>query len=474
MALLKRFDPPAFLADLDNVKGGRQAWDEFMNLCFEWTIDAERKSVPDNGNKPGVVQFFNPRKFNATTTLLEQPIVWNAFPKTLLLKFGRDRALIEADSLWPFYPYDGFDKGYDSAVPGAAAKAPHDTTAWTRPCDEYCEWRVQRDPQSGAIRRVIFTSEPPEYWTALFGGELVLNASTRYRFKGNPKVATKLYRELTGQPVQVDDLRVKASFAGYKKGDYNPYNKWNTTHGIVHLCCPPNSISAEVRLGGDATVLYKRADGIPVTSPDELICCANYGGLNRNSDPTIGATVNALARLGAMITLVNPVGLYMDDIDTSGWWLPDGISPNDCFRIVRGEPGRIERLVVEVPPKTGRTVSDLLIGGVPVRYGGQIAECITVKLVGGACDIGKVTNAMAPCRSRGCVLPNDARFLLPVPTRDPIPLGLEAAFGSQDEIHNEASKLPATSAHARDTAARSHVSHGRLTHAIPMIGGGIT
>ena len=58
--------------------------------------------------------------------------------------------------------------------------------------------------------------------------------------------------------------------------------------------------------------------------PEALISYAGYGGPNRNSDPTIGASVNALARLGVPVTLRNPVGLYMDHIDLSGWQTPDG------------------------------------------------------------------------------------------------------------------------------------------------------
>jgi hypothetical protein len=394
------------------------------------TIEAEKKAVPKAGGKDGVVQYFNPRTFDRKSTLVEQPIVWNAFPKTLLVRYGRERAMVEADSLWPFFPFNGFPNAYDSAIPGAAALLAA-STAFTRPLDEYCEWRVERHPATGRIRRITFTSEPPEYWTAIFGGEIVLDSvnNISYRFDGDPKFATELYRQLTGQPVEINDLRVDNPFAGFRRGDYNPYNKWNTTHGIVHLCCPPNSIAAEIQLGGDATVLYGRTDGTPVTSPDELICCARYGGVNRNSDPTIGATVNALARLGAMITLVNPIGLYMDDIDTSGWSLPDGILPADCLRIARGEPGRIERLVIEVPPETGRTLGDLLIGGEPLRYGGQIAECITVKLVGGACDLKSVNNGMARCVGQACVVPSDARALVPASVSDPIPLGLKPVFG---------------------------------------------
>jgi len=39
-------------------------------------------------------------------------------------------------------------------------------------------------------------------------------------------------------------------------------------------------------------------------------------------------------------------------------------------------------MVVEVPSSRKFSVSDIRIAGEPIRYGGQIAECITVKLVG--------------------------------------------------------------------------------------------
>ena len=49
-----------------------------------------------------------------------------------------------------------------------------------------------------------------------------------------------------------------------------------------------------------------------------------YGGPNRCSDPTIGASVNELAALGYAITLRNPVGLYMGDLNMTGWAGPGG------------------------------------------------------------------------------------------------------------------------------------------------------
>src|SRR5207248_248006 len=151
--------------------------------------------------------------------------------------------------------------------------------------------------------------------------------------------------------------------------------------GIVHLNSPPNSLVAEIQLGGDATVLRLDPQGRLLVEPDALIAYAGYGGANRNSDPTIGAAVNALARLGAYVTLRNPVGLYMDHIDLSGWQAPDGRDISDCVRMVRGVPGMIERLVVEVPSERKFTVGELTIAGMPIHCGGQVAECITVKLI---------------------------------------------------------------------------------------------
>jgi hypothetical protein len=175
--------------------------------------------------------------------------------------------------------------------------------------------------------------------------------------------------------------------------------------------------------------LRKKPDGKPVARPGELICCSAYGGSDRNSDPTIGSSVNALARLGAMITLPNPVGLYMDHIDLSGWSAPDASDVSEYVRIVRGRPGMIERLLVEVPAERGFTVSDLAIGGERIRYGGQIAECITVKLVGSAAALGSTQNAPIPCVGRCCVDPAHASQLNRTQDLDaPIPPGEVAAF----------------------------------------------
>ena len=89
----------------------------------------------------------------------------------------------------------------------------------------------------------------------------------------------------------------------------------------------------------------------------------------------------------------------------------------------------IERLVIEVPRNRRLTVSDITIGGEPIQYGGQIAECVTVKLTGIA-NLPKqpVRNDPVQCSGRCFFKRSDPHaFLIPgVPQR-----GLVEAFSSQ-------------------------------------------
>lgn len=60
MALLTRFDPPAFMSDLDMIPRGRAEWHEFMNTVFNWAIGTEQPVVkPGAGSAAATVQFFN-------------------------------------------------------------------------------------------------------------------------------------------------------------------------------------------------------------------------------------------------------------------------------------------------------------------------------------------------------------------------------------------------------------------------------
>lgn len=436
-----RYDPPGYMSDFDRIPGQRGAWHNFVSASFDVAIGAERMVFDTAGAPKNVVQYYNAARHVPDGPIVQQAITWNAFPKELIRMYGRDRALIEADRVVP--------------IPAPSTQQ----SLYNRDAlDEYCEWHVVRDPDTQKIVKVTFTSEPVEYWQAMFGGSIPVDGSRRsIAFRGSRRLVLQRYRELVSPDVRLADLiaqtNLQTPYGLIRAGEYNPFNKWNTTHGVVHLTSRPNTLGAEIRLGADATVLYRNARGRVLTEPEPLICCANFGGADRNSDPTIGATVNALARTGAMITLANPVGLYMDHIDLAGWSAPPGVDVRDCVRIVRGRPRMIERLIVEVPKHTGYTVGDIRIGGEPIRYGGHIAECITVKLVGAAAPFADVKNRPLRCANRCCVDP-----LYPTELGTPVPMGTPAPAGTVDAFVSEGGLDPAgksaRKAHSRATPMR--------------------
>ena len=450
MALLEAYDPPARMTDFDQIPGQRQKWHEFVLEAFDSSITAEIAVLrPHVRSGPIRSQFYSAVRFDPGPTI-DQAVVWNAFPKELLRRYGRARALVEADRLWPMSAYN-IDWRYVPDVPSytGAAKDTLPDTIFYRPTVEYCEWHVDRDPSSGRIRRVSFTSEPPEYWQAMWGGKL---DGSKVEFPGSKDLVLELYRRYVSPSVEFADLQVQrplnSPFGNLKPGDYNPHNKWNTTHGIMHLSAPPNALTAEIKLGADATQLYKDKRGRAVVNPDALIAGTGMGGPNRNSDPTIAATVNALARQGAMITIANPVGLYMDHIDLAGWEAPGGLSPTNCVKVVRGQQRFIERLVVEMPDPS-RDVSDLRIGGVPVTFGGQIAECITVKLVGSAGALHTMSNPALPMPGVGYVDPANAREIY-AGRRSGVPGNAVPAFTYESgELADRPSPVAASTARPR-------------------------
>ena len=98
--------------------------------------------------------------------------------------------------------------------------------------EEYCEWHVTRDPDTGRIRRVTFTSEPPEFWQALFGvvpgdGDAIADMT----FPGDKELLLRRYRDWVSPDVQPEDLvaakdiKDATGFTWIKKGQYNFYNK---------------------------------------------------------------------------------------------------------------------------------------------------------------------------------------------------------------------------------------------------------
>jgi hypothetical protein len=426
--MLTAYDPPAYMTDFNMIPGQLACWSRAVSGWFDESIALQNAVL-----RGQPCQYYNQLTTPTVGPVLAQEIVWNAFSGTLRKRWGRTRALAMSEQLVPLTErIDG---------PGFYHVGGQWADLHYRPQDEYCEWRLTRDPDGG-IRRVTFTSEPPEYWQAMHGDTLPnLDGRPTYPTVGDPDLLVELYREYVSPEVVYEDLICAEDLVDYSaadpprvvyaKGTYNPYNRWNTRDGIMHLSQPNNTLHEEIRLGADASILRspKGSGGRRISDPDALICCANYGGANRCSDPTIGASVNDLAALGFAITLRNPVGLYIDNLDVTGWATPDGkpVDPS-WFQILRGSPGLVERAVFEVPDRLGFRVSDLTIGGEPITVGGQLAERITVKLVGLASERGKYHNTPAPCDFGCCADPANPMFVYYRPAGTPCPPGRVPAF----------------------------------------------
>ncbi|HEY7075814.1 MAG TPA: hypothetical protein VH418_10605 [Solirubrobacteraceae bacterium] len=365
MAAVK-FHPPANLSDMDGIAHAAQAWDLTMRTMFR---EGVRRVTGVVGR--GHSQFFDYLDHPPHGALQEATVTWNGFPKTLYVHHTEEQALAQAEMLAQFQDDSGRVVSF-------------------RQQDEYLEWYATHDA-GGRITAVDFTCEGPEYWMALAHGypASVQPGRSAPPAHGSLDLVLALYRQHVSPDVQLADLLVD--------GVYDPYNAWNTVRGAMHLTHPSNNLTAEVFLAADATVI-RESHGQVLEDDDDLIRCAQYGEPTRASDPAIGGRVNALARAGALVSLRDPVGLYIDGLDDTGWTKPDGSPVGDYWTIVRGEQDAVVRARYEVPAAEGFAVGDIRIGGEPIRYAGQIAEHITMKLTGVAAELGQ--HAAAPV---GCV-----------------------------------------------------------------------
>lgn len=336
MTKLDAYAPPGNLDDLDDF--GRKAWNAFISDTVDTSISGpDPHEVLHNSPRP---QFYNLTSTDTAEDATRATISWTAFPRTVKITSNSDVQRWER------------------------ADASRDVQ------DEYCEWSVTRD-NTNKITQVTFTCEGPEYWEVL--------AET------NPQKLIELYRHHISPDVRPEDLFSPT-------GRYRPRNKWNdsTSHGAMHLIQRNNTLGAEIELAAAATI-RRVVDGTELTTEQELIACGKYGAPDRNSDPHIGAGVNALARRRADITLADPVGLYFDDLSTDGWETPDGSDPKSYWTYLRGDAEHHVRAVYQVPPEKGFGVGDITIAGRPIRFGSQIADFITIRLTGIACRFGAST-----------------------------------------------------------------------------------
>lgn len=336
MPLLERFDTPGGLRDFPEGQTLEDWLDTWHDFIHRMVGTDERKGPlgPDPSTDPRRFGEFYNQHVDDVNPVGERPMVWMGFPRPLILKH-RDKR--------------------QTAFELSDARGPMGEGLSTQ--QEYLEWHVTRDEASGKIKKVTFTTETPEYWSELFNFDR--------------ECVLKLYRDLVSTEVEMEDLL---------EGDnYNPLNKWNTTDGIAHYIVQEltNTLEAAFQVvhgsigagndeGRHFHDNYERSMSEPPTS----------------ADPRLQTDVNALVRKGLSVTAGEPIGLYIGAWDDTGWTKCDGSPVGNYWRVVRGRPGAALRLEYEVPEEEGFLVSDIKIGGRPIRHGGHLAEHVTVMFGG--------------------------------------------------------------------------------------------
>lgn len=397
MAITK-FSPPAFINDLTPEL--EQKWSIIVQNWFQDAINYLKNPDGFNIKKPFLFSLLDhPEAESGPNT----EIPWNGYPRKYKL------AILDNNQRWRLTEsivnsdLDGRQLPYFYNVNGGIRAS----DIYFRDQDEYCEWKTFYNEKSNQPEKIIFTCENPEYW--------------KFISEENPDLLLSKYRELTQGNVQMKDLFFDKEIyypneeTGENEnqfGKYNPHNKWNTSQGIIHLTHPANSLSAEVYLAADATILRKNSNGQFITDDKDLICCANYGGVNRSSDPTIGSRINALVRNQYSITINDPVGLYIHSLDSAAFEFPDGIFIEDCWKVVRGKDNMILRAEFSMPERTNYNLGDIKIGGVPLQYGGQIAEYINMVIFGKGFDFQQGVAEDLPCTHHCCAKPNFPNMLV--------------------------------------------------------------
>lgn len=310
------YETPARINDfpLDRAKreAFRSRWDTFIDGAIR----------PASGPN-----FYDPKRTNLGNSMRAK-VEWTAFPKLIE---DQNVSLSEKLRLADIRPNESQDQG------------------------EYCEWCVQRDPVSGKIVRVTFTTETGEYFEELWAVD--------------PERVLGLYQQHINPGVQMSDL--EGGSGGYFGG-----NKWNTGNaylpdrgGSMHMIVGINTIGAAVGVVAGAA---NSGSDVP-----------GRGGDSFHADPLIALSVTRLVRRANLrVGFTNPVGVYLQEPEFNRFELPAGAplraQPSDFWKVVRGrrDRGQALRAVFEVPRELGFTVGDIKIDGQNITHGSLIARTV--------------------------------------------------------------------------------------------------
>jgi hypothetical protein len=371
-----KYSPPGGMDDLAGRPTRSQFledWHQFIHSTFEMNINGLGASA----------LFFSEADRPAQGDPV--PVSWNGFPLSLSRQFKAAPATwAAADQLQTTTRF----------TPRGSA----DVRTQFRPQDEYCEWFAYS--QGPKLSRIVFTAEGPEYWIRLA--------------KADFAAVLDLYRTFVSSNVRDEDLRLETALQfdddTLPPGSYNPYNKWNTTAGVMHLTHPANTLGAEINLAAIASVPRKDSSGKRVEDIRRLACCGGFGDPNRSSDPSIGFAVNTtclpLAAGGAAqdATLADPVALYMDGLQEGTITGPQDEPLDSWFNFVRGRKGRGLMAVLEPPAGAAFGLDQVKVKGVPLQRGGQVAEVIDMVLYAKVNPHAGAVPSLTSC-ARTCCMP---------------------------------------------------------------------
>jgi hypothetical protein len=228
--------------------------------------------------------------------------------------------------------------------------------------DEYVEWRTETT--NGAVTRVIFTTEFPEYFEAFAQvGTAFLVDAVKDAIPG----ATPTVAELFGPGENPDGLPAVARANRFRNHlRSNPWN--NSQKGILCLTQQFNTLGALFNLVTECGV--QQAQG----SPEDT--CALVGGAcgpGRSSDPNICAAAQRAVRNNTAITLQDPAGVRI--LRLEGVWrvneqqieINDPAQNQSVWEVSRN--GR--RAVLTV-------VNGLTLDGAPITSGTQVSRRLRV------------------------------------------------------------------------------------------------
>jgi hypothetical protein len=261
--------------------------------------------------------------------------------------------------------------------------------------EEYVEWRVVRSRK--AIRRIELTTELADYWRILAAHEPDRTLELVAAFAGRERIdPSDVYGSCDPHARGVSAGKRAHAFEAtmLRTGAMSPYND-----GRRAICCmvqPTNTLYALLALTCAATTPQVVRDVVSgrrrcLTCDEAIPLMSGKAMRGRTSDPVLVERLGRLAFEGRLVALDDPFGIVIAGFEHARLGTRDGdIVPAEWFAFSRGAGAREsptgrplhQRLVLEVPPGTGLTVSDLVDSATeqPIRHGGQIADMAQIAL----------------------------------------------------------------------------------------------